>query len=704
MYRLKLLGGAALLDASGSVLGQTGQGYPLALVALLATAGETGIRRDRLVAYLWPENESSTARHRLSDTLYDLRQAIDDQAVLTSGEILRMNPSLIRVDAREFEEAAYAGDPAAAVRIYQGPFLEGFHRDSTDFESWLLGERRRLAELYATALETLARGAESAGNPARAAEWWSRLLAEDPYRSPVALNLMESLLAAGDPATAVRHAHGHTRLLRDELDLDPPAELLALVRRIQGTGIPQDARSVAVLPFVNVGGDPDTEYFSDGITYDIINRLAKIADLKVISGTSSARFKGTDKPVRTIASELGVSTIVEGEVQRASGRVRINAQLIDARTDEHLWAEQYDRELGDVFAIQSDVARHVAEGLQATLTAAERGRIERQPTREMEAYGLYLKGRSHWMRRGPGLHTALDYFRRALKVDPQYALAHAGVADCFALFGWFGEEPPKVSFPKAKAAALGALEINPELAEARATLGFVRALYDWQMAEAEADLYLAMELEPGYATAQYFLCPLLLLTDRPEQAIQRSRAALELDPLSPFANAHLGWMFIGAGRQEEAIAPLERALELDPNLPMAHWLMGWARVYESGPEEAIPHLERAVERSGRSPWFLAHLGFAYGLENRPESEDVLKELEVQRTMRYVRPLAPVLVHLGRGEESQALDWLERAWEERDPWLLALKFDPAFDPVRSQPRFVDLMKRVALRQTAGRVQT
>jgi TolB-like protein len=695
MYRLKLLGGAALLDASGSVAGRSGQGYQLALLALLVSAGEKGVRRDRLVAYLWPESESAAARHRLSDTLYDLRRTLGEEAVIASGETLRASPCSIQVDVREFEEAVRGGDPAAAVRLYEGPFLDGFHLDSQDFESWLHVERRRLAGLYGGSLETLARGAEGAGHPAQAAEWWQRLLAEDPYRSPVVLSLLKSLVAAGDPAAAIRHADAHTRLLRGELDVDPPPELSALVRRIRGAGIPDDARSVAVLPFVNVGGDPDTEYFSDGVTYDIINRLAKIADLKVISGTSSARFKGTERPVRTIAAELGASTIIEGEVQQVAGRVRINVQLIDARTDEHLWADQYDRELGDVFAIQSDVARHVADGLRATLTAAEQERIGREPTEEIEAYTLYLRGRSHWVRRGAGLHTALDYFRRALEVDPEYALAHAGAADCHALFGWFGELPPKESFPKAKAAALQALEINPELAEARATLGFVRAFHDWNPGAAELELRRAIELEPGYAPAHYFLSPVLLVTDRRDEAIERSRLALELDPLSPFVNAHLGWMLIGAARPKEAIIQLERALELDPDLAMAHWLMGWARVYESGPVAGIPHLDSAVQRSGRTPWFLATLGFAYGVAGRPESADVLEELEAQTATRYVRPLAHVLVHIGRGETPQALDWLERAYAERDPWLAALKIDPAFDRLRSESRFVDLMDQVGL---------
>lgn len=692
MYRLQLLGGATLRDSSGDLVGRSGQTYSLALLALLAAAGEKGVRREWLLACLWPEGESAAARHRLSDTLYTLRRRIGG-GVAAKGDLLRIDLSVVRVDAIEFESAIDAGDPARAVRLYGGRFLEGFHLDSREFQGWADAERARLSGLHARALETLATGAEGAGDPTRAARWWEKLLAEDPYRSPVVLRLMRSLAAAGDPATAIRHAHAHTRLLREHLGIDPPPEVAEFASEVRASNLLQDLRSVAVLPFVNVGGDPDTEYFSDGVTYDIINQLAKIGGLKVISGTSTARYRHTTQPVSTIGAELGASTILEGEVQRAGSRVRINAQLIDARTDDHLWAEQYDRDLDSVFAIQSDVARQVAAGLRATLTAAERQRIDREPTRKIEAYTLYLKGRHHWTRRGAGLTTALAYFRRALEVDPDYALAHVGVADCHALAGWFGEIPPDRAFPEARTAALRALEINPELAEALATLGFVRALYEGLLEDAEAELQRAVSIEPGYAPAHYYQSPIFLLTDRPDEAVESTGRALELDPLSPFVNAHLGWMLLGAGRYEEAITRLEQAVALDPDLAMAHWLLGWVRVHDSGPEAAIPHLETAVQRSGRNPWFLAHLGWACGLAGRPESADVLEELAMQRTARYVRPVCEALVHLGRGESSRALDWLERAYDERDPWLPFLKIDPAWDPLRAEPRFVHLAERI-----------
>jgi len=453
-------------------------------------------------------------------------------------------------------------------------------------------------------------------------------------------------------------------------------------------------KSVAVLPFVNLSAEPESEYFSDGITFDIINHLAKITDLKVISRTSVMRYKATEVPLRQIGEELGVATIVEGEVQRVGERVRISAQLVDARTDEHLWADQYDRELLDVFAIQSDVAQQVAGALRATLTSGERQRIERRPTDDFEAYNLYLMGRYFWDRRGEGLWKGLEYFQRALEIDPDYALAHVGVADCYALFGFYGYLPATEAFPKAKAAALRALAIDERLAEAHSSLGFGRLYYDWDLQAAERDFERAIELNPGYAPAHYWYSGLFASLERIEDGIGQDRRALEVDPLSVFANAHYGWTLLGTRQYARAREQLKRTLELDASFALAHWLLGHAYAYDSRFDDGIRHLTQAVELSSRLPWFLASLGWAYGLGGRTdEARAVLSELDAIRRERYVRSFYLAVVHTGLGELAEALDAFERAFEERDMYMVLLNVDPMFDGLRSEPRFIALLKKV-----------
>ena len=697
MYRLQLLGGVSLEGPSGAVAGRVSHRHRLALLALLAAAGEKGLSRDKLVAYLWPESDTSHARHRLSDSLYVLRQALDEDPVVVAGENILLNHEAVRVDAVAFQEALERGDRETAVQLYVGPFLDGFHLSgSQEFEGWLQSERTRLADLHAKALESLARQAEQAGDPARAADWWKQLLASDPFNSRIAVSLMEALAAAGDPANALQQALAHERLLRDELEVEPPSEVRALVQRLRDERLPAWPTSVAVLPFVNVSADPESDYFSDGITFDIINHLARISDLKVVSGTSAMRYKGTDKHLRQIGEELGVATIVEGDVQRVGDRVRINAQLIDARTDEHLWAEQYDRDLVDVFAIQSDVAQQVAAALQATLSAAEKERIERKPTDDFEAYNLYLKGRHFWDKRGAGITKGLEYFQRALEVDPDYALAHAGVADCYNLLGHFGDLPARDAFPKAKAAALRALEIDAGLAEAHSSLGFVRLWHDWDPQAAEQDFRRAIELNPRYAPAYYFYAGVFLMLGRFEDAVSQSQRALKVDPLSIFANSHLGWMLVGSRQLERAREQLNRTLELDPRFALAHWVLGWTYVYASKPDDSIPCFEQAVELSNRLPWFLASLGLAYAASGQTEvARSVLSELRASGRECYVRSMCFALVHIGLDELDEALEWLESAYQERDTWIPVLGIDPVFDRLRSEPRFIELLDKVGV---------
>jgi TolB-like protein/Tfp pilus assembly protein PilF len=463
------------------------------------------------------------------------------------------------------------------------------------------------------------------------------------------------------------------------------------------TVLTEDPRpSVAVLPFANLSADPADEYFSDGITFDIINHLAKITDLKVISRTSVMGYRGSDKRLRQIGEELGVANIVEGEVQRAGARVRISAQLVDARTDEHLWAEQYDREVLDVFAIQSDVAQRVAAALKATLTPSERERIEARPTGDFEAYSLYLKGRHFWERRGEGLKRGLDYFQQALEIDPEYALAHAGVADCFNLLGFYGFLPSREAWPMAKAAAMRALEIDDELGEAHSSLGFVRCCYDWDPQAAEEDFKRAIELNPGYATAYYWYAMVLLVLERFGDVVIQNEKSLEVDPLSVYAHAHFGWTQLGSRDHELAIDLLKRSLELDRNFPVAHWLLGWAYAFLSDFDDGIRHLQRALELSADHSWYLAHLGWAYGASGQTdEAREVLSKLDERRQDGYVRSLYSSVVHIGLGQTQEALDWLERAYEEHDAWMVFLKVDQLFDPLRSEARFIALLEKVGL---------
>jgi tetratricopeptide (TPR) repeat protein len=349
-----------------------------------------------------------------------------------------------------------------------------------------------------------------------------------------------------------------------------------------------------------------------------------------------------------------------------------------------------------VFTVQSDVAQRVAAALTATLTPGEKERIERIPTGNFEAYRLYLKGRHFWEQRGKGIMKGLEYFRRALEVDPDFALAHGGVADCYSLLGFYGYFPPTEAMPKARAAALRALEIDEGLAEAHSSLGFIRQLYDWDLAAAEGDYRRAIELNPGYPPAHYWLASDLVLLGRVDEAIHHDRRAIELDPLSVFTNTHLGWMLIGARDYEWARKQLGRALEMDPNFPPAHWLQGLAHAHDGMLNEASAFFEEGVGVSGSDPLLVACLGWAHGLSGREgKARDLLSKLKEWREERYVRAFTLALVPLGLGDLGEAMEWLEKAYEERDMEMALLRVDPILDPLRADPRFSALMERVGL---------
>jgi len=457
-----------------------------------------------------------------------------------------------------------------------------------------------------------------------------------------------------------------------------------------------DAKSIAVLPFTNMSADPENEYFSDGITDDIILHLSKIADLDVISRTSAMRYKDTDLGLREIGEQLGVATILEGGVQRAGERVRINAQLIDARTDEHIWAEQYDRELTDIFAIQSDVAQQIAAALQATLTADETERIGRAPTENLEAYDLYLRGRHFWSQRGEGLRRGLHYFQQALERDPNYARAYAGIADCYNLLGFYAYLPPHEAFPAARAAALQALVIDEGLDEAHTSLGFVKLYFDWDARGAAAEYRRALQLNPNSPQAHHWYSSALMVLGRVDESIEHARHAVEIDPLSVYESVALGWQLISARRYAEARERLRRAIELDPDFPIAHWLLGETNAYDSRVAESLIHFEKAVELSGGTLWFLPSLGWAYGLNgDEDKAQEILAELFDRSRREYVSPFGYALIRLGLGEKDAVLDFLELAFVERNPNMIGIHYYPTWDDFRSDPRFIDLVERIGV---------
>jgi TolB-like protein/Tfp pilus assembly protein PilF len=457
-----------------------------------------------------------------------------------------------------------------------------------------------------------------------------------------------------------------------------------------------EAKWIAVLPFTNMSAAPENEYFSDGITDDIITHLSKIADLDVISRTTVMRYKDTELSLREIGEELGVATILEGGVQRVGDRVRVNAQLIDAQTDAHLWAESYDRELTDIFAIQTEVAETIVEALEATLTADERARIERAPTEDMEAYDLYLRGRYFWSQRGEGIQRGLQYFQQALEKDPNYARAHAGVADCYNLLGFYAYLPPHVAFPAARDAALSALEIDESLDEAHTSLGFVKLYYDWDARGAAAEYRRALELNPNSPQANHWYSSALHVLGRSDEAIAHVERAVAIDPLSVMENAGLAWSLLSARRYAEARERLQRAIELDPDFAIAHWLLGETYALDNRVPESLSYFQRAVELSGESLWFVPPLAWAHGLNGDAlRAREILAELSERSNREYVSPFGFALIHEGLGEKDQTLDLLELAFDERNPNMISLHYYPVWDDLRSEPRFIALVERIGL---------
>jgi serine/threonine protein kinase/Tfp pilus assembly protein PilF len=455
--------------------------------------------------------------------------------------------------------------------------------------------------------------------------------------------------------------------------------------------------SLAILPFANASGDPEAEYLSDGITETIISQLSRLQHLRVMARSSVFRYKGSGVDPIAAGRELKVGAVVTGSVFHRGDDLVIKTELVDLADGSQLWGERHARKIADVLSVENEIAERISESLRLKLTGKEKEQLVQRSTENQEAYRLYLRARYFWNKRTEeGLRRGIEYFRRAIDVDPDYAVAYVGIAHSYAVLGFHAIAPPGEVFPRAKAAALRALEIDSSLAEARAPLAYTLHYYDWNWAESEREYRKSLEAAPNDATAHNYYASLLTSLGRFDEASAEWRRAQELDPLSLIIRAATGWSFYLARRYDEAIFEAEKTLEMDPTFAVARRVLGLSLQKTSRPDEAIEELRKAVDFSGGSTQYLADLGRALATGGREvEARRMLGELEEISKSRYVSPYFVGAVHLGLGDKNRALDCLEEAYRERSLGMTFLKVDPNLDDLRAEPRFAELVRRVGL---------
>ncbi|MGK7313029.1 MAG: BTAD domain-containing putative transcriptional regulator [Candidatus Longimicrobiales bacterium M2_2A_002] len=729
MNELKLLGGAVLTGDAGATR-LASRRHPMALLALLVTAPARTLSRGKLVGFLWPEVSERTARNRLTSAVYEIRSALGEDVLASVGSDLRLTGSTLVCDVLLFDDALAADDPEAAIRLYGGPFLDGFHLpDAAAFEQRVDRERDRLHREYLAALEALAGAAADRADAPAAARWWRRRVEETPHDTRVTVALMEALAAAGSRAEALRVADAHTALLETEFGTAPEPAFRELVDRLRHGSDPSPAdpgpdsrsaappgpgaasaardelprrdelpaRAVAVLPFHGVGGSAGTQALADGLHEDLLTELSRIAALTVISRTSVQRYRDGTRRIPKIARELGVGTIVEGSVQRAGGRMRLNVQLIDARTDAHRWVQRYDRDLeaATIFDVQAELAVRIAATLEAELTPAERERVGTEPPRDLEAFRLYAQGRALVdQRTRQAIGRAIDYFQRALDRDRRYALAWSGLADALALLEFYDYPAPTTDVGPLEAARQ-AVELAPDLGQGHASLGIIHSIR-YQGPAALRELGRAVQLAPSYAEAHVWLGWVHLLRGAPEQALAPARRAVELDPLAPAHRVYLAETWLANGEPEAALAEAERARRLQPEYGLARFVEALV-LHHLGRADEAEHAARAtldlVPPAGTPSHpeiraLLAAIRAATG--DTAGARTILEEI---RESGHAFSIGLALAALG--ETDAALDTFARVadWRSFSTEHFRYFFPRAMGPLRDEARYRELLEQL-----------
>jgi serine/threonine-protein kinase len=458
-----------------------------------------------------------------------------------------------------------------------------------------------------------------------------------------------------------------------------------------------EVEALAVLPFTNVDKNPSAEYLSDGITEGIINHLSQLPNLAVMSRSSVFRYKGKDVDPQQVGRDLQVQAVLLGRVVQRGDDLSISAELVEVRSQRQIWGEQYNRKMADVQAVQEEIAREISDKLRLRLTGEDRRRMARRQTGNSEAYQLYLQGRFQWNKRTlEGMQQSIDLLQQSLQKDPRFALAHAGLADAYAVLAEYNVLPAREVMPRAKAAAAQALGLDDTLAEAHASLAWAKFLHDWAWPDAEREFRRALELNPNYAPGRHWYGEYLLAMGRSDQALAELQRAQELEPVNLVVHRALGSTLYLMGRPEQAVEQARKTLGLDPNFAGAHLLLGRAHEARGAFPEAITAYQKALEISEGNSNELAALGRAYAAAGkRAEAVKILAELKERSNQTYVQPVWIAVLHAALREKEEAFQWLQRGLEDRSGWLVYLRIDPVFAPLRSDGRFAELLRRVGL---------
>jgi TolB-like protein/Flp pilus assembly protein TadD len=705
MITVQLLGGACLRSGDAALSGPPTQRHRIALLALIVSAWPQPVSRDKAMTMLWPEKDTASARRLLNLAVHVLRTALGEDAIASTGDGLLFNPSRASCDLHELRAAITAESSDRVARLYSAPLLDGFHLDdSAEFGYWLDERRSELSHAYVGALLALAERQKKSGDLHGRVRTCLRLVAADPHSGAHAQALMRALYDAGDRLGALQHAAEHARRRRADLDMDSDPGVLALAERLRSAPDPATSvtsppqrriPSVAVLPFVNLSPNPENDYFADGITDDVIAHLSKIRALKVISRASAMSFKSRQHSLREIGATLGATTVVDGTVRRVGDRVRIVAQLVDVETDQHLWAETYDRQLNDIFSIQTEVALSIAAALSAELSREEQSRVQRQPTRDLRAYMFFLRGRQEFIGyTTEAVRRSVDYFERAIATDPTFALAYAYLAMAHVELAEDGVSPPDVAYGRAVKAAELALSLDAQLGAAHCTMGYLKMVGDLDWEGAEREFKRAIELTPSNADAHDLYGRLCAGLQRFDEALALQRRAHELDPLAH--RLDLVTTMIRAGRYGEAVVAAEEAVDLDHGYDRARATLGWAYFLSGQQSKGLAELEKAVSLSRRHTLWLGQLGEAYALAgDKAKAREILSELEERSAGAFISPYHFAYVYAGLGEHDKAIDCLEKAVEKRTGPAYSIKGSFLLNGLREHPRFRALLQKMKL---------